>query len=242
MDILFFLVVAYIGYLIIWLIICVVSWAISIVCSRNLMLGVLGFSIIYSWLLGFAILATNLYILHYLYTSGHLILVILFLLFGFGIFETLMSLLVFPFSILSGYLAVSVENHLKSKEEDYSVEMLTSEGKVERLIKSNNEINKNLASYFLISYLLYFLNVLTSLMFQKLGDQSWDFEYSFWMLIREPIIMAIISAILVGMFYMFRYRNLFPNGVKDFLAESYKVSSILWTLLWICLVFLFILS
>lgn len=230
----FYLLIAiYFGYLLLWGIINFFIWSVSVISRKNMMGIISGVSALSNMVLGFVIFIFTVYVFISLVRSGQIVWAVLLIMFD-GVIASTFSILITPFTLLTAYLTSSVEQQLKERHGEYVEEIISPEGKVVKTIKSNQLVNRNLAIYFMSSYLVYLFG---QLLVKRPQFEKWQITDYLWNPVSELFLWALIIGVVIASYNFVRFRKLLPNGFRDLLANSYKVITIILTAV---LVFFFV--
>ena len=222
MNDLLFVLFIYIFLLFIWGIINLIFYALTIIFRRNFSHIPYSINWLLNSLLGIFLALYPIYILWQIVKSGEWVLFFIFILIGsfiIGLWQSIMGLLIAPFGLLTAYFSIKSNNVTIETSQEYDYEYISPEGKVLEKGSSEDKVNKKLAIYFLLSFLINILYIIThSEQYQMFGFLDYIFTSGFFMLQN-----ILIFGIILGIYSLVRHRRfIYPSG-KVFLTNLFKI-------------------
>lgn len=214
-------VLIYIFLLLVWSILNLILFCVSILFRKNLssislVLSVLLDNGIQLFLFGYA-----LYILWLIIKAHEWLLLIFALVFGgfiLGLWQTIYGLLLSPFNMVSFFFTSKFEDINQRREEEFVGEYISPEGKVIDKFESEARLNRRLAKYFIADYLVNLLYILTHPQQYKIyGWADYIFTPAFFMLQ-----MMIVFGLIIGIYNMIRHKKFIYPDKKSYLIKVFK--------------------
>lgn len=188
-----------------------------------------GITSIFYWTIGASSFFGGIYLFITYIRNGDWIALILLLIFGSFVVNLYQSIIYFisvPFLLILAYFTSKIDAYLSRKEEIYDVDYISPDGKVIETEQSDDKINRNLAIWFFLSYIL---GLGWSLVNTKL-HKDWGLNiYVFGPTI--PITIFLVGASLPLMLINLIRRKKAIGVKRVFLTTLLKVYSILYFIL-----------
>lgn len=232
MEVLYFiiiLIVGYLGYLILWGVVCLVAYSIALVFKKpSIIHNLATISTIVIFILeGLIGLGLLIYTISLLF-SGQFIWFLIMIFFGLSLLGGILGFLKVPFMVIPLHFSDKIEK-MNMSEEVVSGEILDKDNKVIGISEGDITINIKLARSFLIVYLL---NVFSLIMNQnEYPDSMWG-DY-----ITSPFLWTTSSVLfvglLVGIWNKVKGHHFFYPTKKQFLTKTLNVIAIIMVILFI---------
>ncbi len=224
MNIILFISI-YVFLIVAWLILNLIFYSISILVKKNLSTIPHGLNSIVNFLIGLYLSLYPFYLAwQSLINKQWLFLFLIFIVGSFflSILSSIISLLIVPFHIISGFFSMKAGLILSDNGQEFDVEYISPGGKIIEKTSSESKQNKNLAIFFLLSFtnnLFYIL--LRPNQYHTIG-LDYIFTPGFFMLQN-----AIIMGIPLGVINFIRFKNFIHPSWKVFLANVFKIELVL---------------
>lgn len=228
-----FLVIIYIILLFIWSTVSLVAYAATIVFRKPIFIKTIsGLSQAVGGILLFILTFYFLFLILSFFTSNIILIILGAFLIGsiiMGIVGAFLQFVIMPFMFVPMYLSERYEKDLEG-EEVISAEVVDEKGHViGKTEEGKGVVNKKLATYFLIDYVL----IIFYVYLHRFNPQYINFGLGDY--ITTPIIWIASQVMLFGFFvlvyYLLRYRKLFPWGKKKFLLLIIKIDIVITSIL-----------
>lgn len=216
------IVIVYISYLLIWGLICLIAFSLSLIFKKPAIIKVIsGISqvVVYilSSLIGLGILIYTVSLL----LHGEILWFFVMIFVGMGVVAGILSFLQMPFMLIPAYLEEKVEN-MEREEDVVRGEILDENNKVIGVVEGEKDISRRLAIYFI---LVYGLNLLSLLL------NSTEYPgYKFGDYLLTPFLWTmtgvVFLGIIIGIFRKVSKGKFFYPRKKIFLTSVLKVNSI----------------
>ncbi|MCM8787532.1 MAG: hypothetical protein NC935_05705 [Candidatus Omnitrophica bacterium] len=220
MKTLLIVLIAYLSYLLLWFIVNLLAYYISIVFKKKAVLffifGLTSLIVIFLEWGTFGLLF--LYALSLLFSGKFLAFIILFF-FGIGLVQMGLNSIKMPFVFISYYFLTKLAN-FNLEEQIEKGEILDEKGKVIDVIEGETTISTRLAKYFL---LFYGVNLLEIIIFPdaRKGFLLGDF-------IVVPIFKIIGGTIIFGLLYSIyhkiKFHSFLPQDKRYFLINTWRLN------------------
>lgn len=221
------LVVVYVSYLLIWGLICLLSFALALVFKKPaIMHAVTGITQLIVGLLNFLIGGWLLIYAFSLLFSGQILWFIVMIFIGIGIVTWFLSLIQMPFTIIPMLFSQKIED-IEKESDVVKVEILDEHHKVVGVIEGEKAIDRRLAIYFIVVYGLNLLSIFMSPTGNS--DYLWgDYLLSpFLWIISEVLFFGFI----IGIYQKIRRGKFFYPRKKVFLVTTLKINAIILVIL-----------
>lgn len=227
LEVLLLIVVAYVGYLLIWFVLNLVAYFLSLAFKSPKILqvfvsiaGIIYY--VFSFILGIYLLWFTISLL----LSGEILWFILMLLFGGSIVFGIIGFLQMPFIFIPSYFLTKIED-TNLKEDVEKGEILDEKEKVVGITESETSSKRRVAIWFLTAY---FINLFSLLLNKK------DYPGYLWGdFITTPFLWVLSQilffGILLSLYYKIRKGRFFYNGKKYFLGNTLRLGSIVFFIL-----------
>lgn len=214
--------VAYVLYILIWGVINIVAYFLSIALKKpaihqalNALAAIIAF--IFNFLLGIWLLWIGIE----LFIDGKYLIFFLYFLFGSSIALWVINILQLPFYGISGYFSAKIDEFDSRHNTEIEYEVLSKDGKVINTVSKDLESSSKMARYFIF---LYFLNLLPLLLFSiEREGLTWD-AY-----ILKPfsgvVFISAITGIPYGIYNKIKSLPFFTKDKRDFFTNIWKTSS-----------------
>ncbi len=228
------IIIIYLSYFLLWFIINLLAYYISIVFKKKTILAaIFGLSYLVVDFIEWGILGLLIfYAIHFLF-SGKFIAFILLFFFGIGLTQRFLNLIKLPFIMISYYFLNKLAN-FDFNEQVERGEILDEKGRVIGIIEGESSLNTRLAKYFL---LLYIVNLSEIILFPEVrkGFMWGDF-------IATPF-FKIISAIIIfgtlySIYHRIKYQSFLPQDKRYFLINTCRLILIVYGALYGVVIFL----
>jgi len=222
MENILYLIAVYLGYLLVWGVICLVVFAVSLIFKRPTIIGMLtAMSTIVVYILNFFLGLGLLLYLGALLVNGQFLWFIIMLFLGIYIIGWLLNLLQMPFLIIPVYFAQKAES-IEKQPDVVRAEVLDKQHKVIFVTESEKEIDKRFAIYFIAVYILNFLSLLINR--RDYPSYLWGdyiFMPFFWI-----ISQVLFFGLIIGAYNKIKNGRFFYPRKKNFFILTFKVTAI----------------
>lgn len=210
----FIFIIFYLGYVLIWGIVNLIAYALTLAVNKPaIMHAVTGVSFLAFALLGWMIGLSVFWYMITLLFSGQFLWFIFMLFFGVSLFMGVIGLLQMPFILVSGYFTEKVENMPTKEIIDGNTIVIEGD--------SDDTVNSQLATYFLIVYIINLLSVLINT--EDYPMWQWG-DYIAW-----PVIWVFTQAafwgVIVGIYMKLRYGKFWYPTKKKMMITTLKVTT-----------------
>lgn len=213
----------YLLLLIIWGIVCLIAYALSIVARKPIIIKTIsGITQIIGYIF---YLIFGIYLLYFgvqLFFLRQFLWLFFYILFGSALFGGLGNLLLMPFIAIPLFFSENVSKALK--EDDFvKAEILDENDKVIGITEGSGVINRRLALYFIIDFLIHLLYIFSH-------PQSYKM-IAWWDYLITPIFFMVQNILLFGIFVLLfnkiKHNAFFGRGKLTTLISIYKVDIII---------------
>ncbi len=224
--------IGYVILLVTWLIINVFFYALTVITKKGFFFIPFAINTLLNWAIQIYFFVYPFYFLYQIVAAnwGTWWLVILsfvigLLLIGFllSFWQMVMSLFVYPIAMITTYFSEKAGQAIDKKSDDVDYEVISPEGNVIEKIQGWDKTQKNLAKWFVISYVIAFAN-----QFLKGGYGSLGIA---WYLIIPMLVMLVpvlVIGFFLGIYYLIRKRHFFGGNKYLFLAKAFKIYAIVY--------------
>lgn len=228
------LVLVYISYLIIWGVVNLIAFTLSLVFKRPQITKVVSsLSQVVYYLLSFGLGIGILIFTISLLLSGQIFYFILMLIIGISIVTGAFSLLQMPFLLIPTFFESKLEA-IESEPDFEKAEILDKDNKIISVIEPEKGLNRKLALYFIF---VYFLNL-----FSLIKNRSEYPNYLFGDYIVSPFLWTLSTTlffgVIIGIFNLIRHKKFFFPRKKIFLIKVLKTSTIVLAILTVLFILL----
>lgn len=218
MNNLILLVLVYISYIIIWFVINIIVYLLSIITKKRIIDIFTGFASIVVAILNTIIgLGLFVYMISLLY-YGQIFLFVVFIFIGHSIATNFIGFLQAPILLIPSYLSQKLDS-IDLKEEIVTAEILDEENNVIGVIEGDTTITRKLAKNFILFYLS-LLGYMIIFPAEREGAQFVDY-------ISKPFFQVLTSTVLFGFFYSgyrkFKYHKFFPEDKRNYFSQVWKI-------------------
>lgn len=214
MEIFITLLTLYFGSLLVWSIICLLTFSISFVFKVPVLMK--GLSGIASFVYGILQFIIYIYLLINIWGYGFLWFIFMIFI-GLSLFSTLINLLQIPFVIIPAYFLVKLEN-LDNEEDVVRAEVIDNKGNIIDIIEDDTSINKRLVKYYLG---LYFILLLGILIFPVERQTTLWWEY-----ITRPFFQSLSGTLFFGIIYglyrKIKFKSVFTQDKRLFFIKLWR--------------------
>lgn len=219
MNTFFIAIISLITYVLLWLILNLLAYFISIALKTQKIFSAfssIAFTVyyIFNFLVGIWLIWLGISLL----TAGHFLWFIIYLFIGASIIGFLINLLQMPFIYLTAYFSEKI-NEKDFDENITTAEIIGEKGKVIKRIEGDTAILVRLAKYFVLLYLLNFASIFLNP--EKHAIWRWG-DYILW-----PSLWLISQAVVVGILYIIyhkiRFKSFFPEDKRHFFIQVFKI-------------------
>jgi len=216
------LVLVYISYLLIWGVVNLIAFTLSLIFKRPQITKVVSsLSQIVFYLLSFGLGIGILIFTVSLLLSGQILYFILMLIVGMSLISWAFSLLQMPFIFIPAFFESKLEDI--ENEPDYEkAEILDKDNNVVSVIEPEKGLNRKLATYFAS---VYFLNL-----FSLIKNRSEYPNYLFGDYVVSPFLwtftITLFFGIIIGVYNLLKHKKFFFPRKKIFLIKVLKTSTI----------------
>lgn len=222
-------VIIYISLALIWAMIVLVAYALSLAIKKPVVIFVLATaSQIISQIILFLLSLYFGFSILFSFFHNFIVVVILAVIFGsfiFGLLSMLLNILAFPFTAIPMYFVGRIE---KDTQEDNieTAEILDGKGKViGKTVEGSGVVNRKLSIYFLIDYVLIELYIYLHRTLPQYRGWKWG-DY-----VTEPLFWIgselVVFGFFIILFYLIRYKKFFPFGKRKLLLKVIKIDVVL---------------
>jgi len=215
---LIFLLVLFL-YTLIWFVINLVLYFLSVALKRPVILQSFhGVAMLFLWLyngllgLGLLWFGVSLFLGHQFFW------LLVYIIFGVSLIGGLFNILTMPFMLIQSYFASKLES-FNFNEDIVRAEILDEKNNVVGISEGNSSISVRLAKYFIAFYLV---NLFSLMVFP---DDERTYQWGDYLL--TPFFQIIGGTLIIGVPYMIyhkiRYKTFFPSERRYFLIKMWKV-------------------
>jgi len=239
------LMFVYIILLLIWLVINVVFYALSLVSKKAVFAIPFGLNAVVNYIIQiYFLIIYPLYLIWQIIVAKAWLFLILFFFLGsliIGFYQMIVSFLITPFGFITYYFSEKSAHKMDEAEQDKDVvagEILDEKGKVIGTTEPDSMISVRMAKYFLG---VYFMGVGYLVLFpvEREGIIWWGY-------ITKPFVQIITYTLFVGGFYIIfhklKYKSFFPKDKRLFYIRVWKTTLFIFIPLGVLLYFLALLT
>ncbi|HEX6977631.1 MAG TPA: hypothetical protein VF185_04760 [Patescibacteria group bacterium] len=224
--------IGYVILLVCWLIINVFFYALTVLTKKGFFFIPFAINTLLNWAIQIYFFVYPFYFLYQIVAAnwGTWWLVILsfvigLLLIGFllSFWQMVMSLFIYPIAMITTYFSEKAAQVIDKKETDVDYEVISPKGDVVEKFQSWDKTQKNLAKWFVFSYVIAFAN-----QFVKGGYGSFGVA---WYLIIPMLVMlipVIVISFFLGIYYLIRKRHFLGGNRYLFLTKAFKIYAIVY--------------
>jgi hypothetical protein len=222
MENILIVIFVYLGYLILWSLICLLAFTLSLILKKpSIMHIVSGISTVIVYLLNFLIGIGLLIYVGSLLFSGEFLWFIIMLFVGISVVTWLLSLLQMPFILIPSYFAEKAES-IEGEEDVVKGEVLDEHHKIIAVTEGEKDISRRLAIYFVAVYGLNLLSLFMNR--QDYPTYMWgDYLLSPFLWVVSQI---VFFGLIIGIYFKIRKGKFFHPRKKVFLISVLKVTTI----------------
>lgn len=221
----------YVILLVCWLIVNVFFYALTVATKKGFFYIPFAINTLLSWVIQIYFFIYPFYFLWQIVSAnwGTWWLVILVFIVGLflvsfliGFWQMIVGLFVYPIGATTLYFSEKAAERLGDKEEDLDYEVISPKGKVIGKFQSESKVDKKLATYFVVDYLVNLFYILTHPQQHTIsGVFDFIFTPAFFMLQ-----MVIIFGLVIGIYNLIKHRKFVYPDKKVFLTNIFKLDII----------------
>lgn len=219
-------VIIYIFFLITWVIINLLFFALTILFRKSFFYIPFAINYLINWMIQIYFIIYPLYLLWQIVLSRQWLLLIVALVFGgfvVSFWVSIMDFLIMPFNLTTVFFSEKSGEKMQKKNEEFDYEYVAPNGEVTAKFESEDKTNKKLAKYFLLDYGVNLLFILTHPnQYPVNGLFYYIFTPAFFL-----IQAMIFFGLLFGVYFYIRHRKFFYPNKKLFLVKIFKVDLII---------------
>lgn len=219
--------ITYIALLVFWLIVNGFFYALTVVTRRGFFFIPFAINTLLNWAIQIIFIAYPLYIVWQIIVAKEWLLLVLFLILGgflIRFWQVIIGFLTFPFTIITIRFSEKAAKNLETKEEEIEYEVLSPEGEVVGKYQSWSKTHKELAKWFVISFIIAFVN-------QFMRSDYGEWLGLTWYLIIPMfglILGSIVIGFFVGIYNLIKKRKFFGEDRYIFLSKTLKIYVIIY--------------
>jgi len=221
------ILVIYLGYLLIWFVINLLAYCLSLALKRPAILTFLvGSAAVLYYIFSFLLGLYLLWVIISLLLSGQIFWFIAMIFIGMSIIYTIIGFLQLPFIFIPAYFLEKLENTI-FKDGVIKGEILDDKKHVIAVSESETAVDRRVAIWFITSYSLNLFSLIINR--NEYPSYKWgDFISTpfLWMLSQ-----ILFFGLIVGIYYKVRKGKFFFNSKRYFLGSALKLNSIIYIIL-----------
>ena len=220
----------YLFFLLAWFVIYLIGYFLVLAFKSEKAFGVLLLlQTLINYLVGFAVFIGGIFYLIQLFQQGNFLLLVLMLLFGFGLLLYFIGFITLPFTLVAVYFITKLEGK-DFNENVVKAEILDAEGKVVGKTEGEVDISRRLAIFFLLNYGIL---ILYTIIFPAEREGFGFLDYVVMPFIRL-LVGGLLTLIPYSIYRLIRYRKLKAEKVM-FFTQILKINLIIYLILFILL-------
>lgn len=225
MNTFLYYVLVYVFLVAVWLIFCLIFYSISIISKKNLLNIPYGLTYIVNFLIGLYLSFYPIYLVWQVIKNKEWFFLVLIFIAGsfiYSIWSSIIGLLIVPFNLIVSVFVTKLGLILENNEKDFDIEYLSPEGKTIEKTSSESKQNRNLALFFLLSFINNLLYILLHPNQYSPVGLDYIFTPGFFMIQN-----ALFFGIPFGIINLIKHKRFVYPSWKVFFTNLFKIELVI---------------